>query len=110
MEITQALLDRYPSVEHLRRRARRRLPHFAWVYADSGTGIEDGVRRNREAFSRIRLTPKLLRANIEPDLTTTLFGVEYEAPFGIAPVGLTGLMWPDAAITAGSTGLNSPPM
>jgi len=30
------------------------------------------------------------RANLE----TELFGVKYNAPFGIAPVGLTGLMWP----------------
>jgi L-lactate dehydrogenase (cytochrome) len=27
---------------------------------------------------------------------TTLFGIEYDAPFGIAPVGLQGLMWPNS--------------
>ncbi len=29
-----------------------------------------------------------------PNLKTELFGHEYDAPFGISPVGLQGLMWP----------------
>ncbi|MFT4565150.1 MAG: L-lactate dehydrogenase (cytochrome) [Saprospiraceae bacterium] len=29
-------------------------------------------------------------------MRTTLFGKEYDAPFGIAPVGLQGLMWPNS--------------
>ena len=28
------------------------------------------------------------------NLKTELFGHEYDAPFGIAPIGLQGLMWP----------------
>ena len=29
-----------------------------------------------------------------PSLKTKLFGHTYDAPFGISPVGLQGLMWP----------------
>ena len=29
-------------------------------------------------------------------MKTRLFGVEYDAPFGVAPVGLQGLMWPNS--------------
>ena len=29
-------------------------------------------------------------------LKTEIFGIEYDAPFGIAPVGLQGLMWPNS--------------
>jgi L-lactate dehydrogenase (cytochrome) len=37
-----------------------------------------------------------MRGRFEPETETTLFGRTYAAPFGVAPVGLTGLMWPEA--------------
>jgi len=37
-----------------------------------------------------------LRNHIKSDMKTELFGHTYDAPFGIAPVGLQGLMWPNA--------------
>ncbi|MEM7320309.1 MAG: alpha-hydroxy-acid oxidizing protein, partial [Pseudomonadota bacterium] len=39
MDLDQA----YPSVEDLRRRAKRRVPKFAFEYLDSGTGRELGL-------------------------------------------------------------------
>lgn len=90
----QRILDRYPSVDYLRQRARRRIPHFGWEYLDSGTGRDDCARRNREVFSRVILTPSLLRGQFTADPGCSLFGIDYSAPFGVAPVGLTGLMWP----------------
>lgn len=94
--MSQKLHTQYPAISDLARRAKQRIPHFAWEYLDSGTGIEDCVARNREALSAITLTPQFMKGVLEPDLRTTLFGVEYTAPFGVAPVGLTGLMWPGA--------------
>ena len=90
------MMNRYPSIDDLRQRAQRRMPHFAWEYLDSGTGVEDCILRNRAAFAEITLTPEFMQGVFEPDISTTLFGVPYNAPFGIAPVGLTGLMWPRA--------------
>lgn len=89
-------IHRFPSVADLRRRAHSRIPHFAWEYLDSGTGGDHGVRRNEDAFQQITLTPRLMRGQFTPELATELFGRRYAAPFGIAPVGLTGLMWPGA--------------
>lgn len=37
-----------------------------------------------------------LRHHHGSSLKTKLFGIEYDAPFGIAPVGLQGLMWPNS--------------
>ncbi len=90
------LIDRYPSVADLRRRARRRIPHFAWEYLDSGTGRDDGAKRNETALRQVTLTPRFMRGEIKIDTKTELFGRTYAAPFGVAPVGLTGLMWPEA--------------
>lgn len=87
-------MTRYPAVADLRLKARRRMPHFAWEYLDSGTGAEDCVARNEAAFRKVIMTPKFMQGRFEPDLRHELFGIEYAAPFGIAPVGMTGLMWP----------------
>jgi L-lactate dehydrogenase (cytochrome) len=92
--MNEELMRRYPSVADLAQRAQRRIPHFAWEYLDSGTGADDCVRRNRAALAAVTLTPQFMKGVFEPDITTTLFGISYNAPFGVAPVGLTGLMWP----------------
>ena len=90
------LMNRFPSIAYLRRCARRRIPHFAWEYIDSGTGADECVRRNREALSAVTLIPQYMKGEFEPDISTTLFGIRYAAPLGVSPVGLTGLMWPQA--------------
>ncbi|MGI9426534.1 MAG: alpha-hydroxy acid oxidase [Hyphomicrobiaceae bacterium] len=93
---TDQIRHRYPRVSDLAKRAYGRIPFFAWEYLDSGTGYDEGARRNVEAMHDVRLTPKLLQGKFEPNVETELFGQTYAAPFGIAPVGLTGLMWPGA--------------
>lgn len=90
------LLDRYPSIADLRNRARGRIPFFAWEYLDSGTGRDDGAERNTDAMRRVTLTPRFMRGEMTAETATELFGRTYAAPFGVAPVGLTGLMWPQA--------------
>lgn len=91
-------LTRYPSVHYLRARAKTRLPHFAWEFLDSSTGIEDGKALNESALREIEIVPRMLPGKIEAEFKTTLFGQEYEAPFGVAPVGMSGLVWPKTEI------------
>lgn len=86
----------YPALSDLRRRARRRIPHFAWEYLDSATGQEQAMQRNRTALDAVQLMPAILKGEMTPDLSTTFLGKTYAAPFGIAPVGMSGMMWPDA--------------
>ena len=90
------LLNRYPSIEDLRRRAKGRIPHFAWEYIDSGTGADECVQRNRAALQAITLVPEFMKGAFEPQLATRLFDIDYAVPFGVSPVGLTALMWPRA--------------
>lgn len=89
-------MDRFPAISDLERHAERRLPHFAWEYLASGTGDESAVARNNSAMTAVELCPLLLRGPLKPTVETRLFGVDYAAPIGIAPVGLTGLVWPGA--------------
>ena len=90
------LMRRYPSIVDLRDRARKRLPHIAWEYLECGTGDEQAVTRNLESMSAITLVPRFMKGELNLDVATTLFGRSYNAPFGIAPIGVCGLMWPRA--------------
>jgi len=83
-----------PSVEHLRARAKKRMPRFAFEYLDGGCNGEVNLRRNTDDIRTVQLRPQYLRDYAGADLSTELFGVRYAAPFGMAPVGLQGLMWP----------------
>lgn len=86
----------YPGLSDLRRRARRRLPKFVWEYLDSATGTEATKSRNRAALDKVLFEPSILHGEFTPDLSTQLLGEAYPVPIGIAPVGMSGLIWPDA--------------
>lgn len=86
----------YPGLLDLKQRARRRIPKFVWEYLDSGTGVEATKARNRAALDRIRFAPSILHGPQTPDLSVSLFGQSYPLPFGAAPIGMSGLIWPNA--------------
>ncbi|MBV6441268.1 MAG: alpha-hydroxy-acid oxidizing protein [Haliscomenobacteraceae bacterium CHB4] len=86
----------YPSIEDLRERARRRIPRFAFEYLDGGCNEDVNLHKNTAELRVIELKPFYLSRHTASDTKTELFGHVYDAPFGIAPVGLQGLMWPGA--------------
>lgn len=87
---------RCPGIPDLKRRAKRRLPNFAFDYVESGIDDEVGKRRNRQAFHDVHLTPRYLRDVSAIDTRVTLFGTEYALPLGVSPVGLGNMIWPGA--------------
>ena len=89
------LSNKYPAIEDLMRKAKKRIPNVAWEYLASGTGDEDLLERNRTAFRKINFLPRFCKGALHVDTETKLFGKNYSAPIGMAPVGLTGLMWPN---------------
>jgi len=89
---------KYPSVEDLRNRAIKKIPRFAFEYLDGGCNEDVNLHKNTAELRQVELKPLYLSKHSVSSLKTTLFGIEYDAPFGIAPVGLQGLLWPDAPI------------
>lgn len=87
---------KFPSVEALREKAKKRIPRFAFEYLDGGCNENVNLRRNRKEIQEVKLLPQYLAKHTHSDMRTELFGHIYDAPFGIAPVGLQGLMWPNA--------------
>jgi len=86
--------NRYPSVEDLRKLAKKRIPKFAFEYLDGGCNEDINIKKNTERIRKIELKPEYLIDYKTANLKTELFGKNYDAPFGISPIGLQGLMWP----------------
>ncbi len=100
---------RFPAISDLKTRAKRRIPHFVWEYLDSGTGGEATQRRNRLKLDDVLFHTRILEGEGTADLTTQLMGRDYPVPFGISPLGMSGLIWPGAermlATHAGAVGI-----
>lgn len=88
--------SKYPSIEDLKEKAKRRIPKFAFEYLDGGCNEDINLYRNTAELREVQLLPHYLNKHTGSDMRTELFGHTYDAPFGIAPVGLQGLMWPNA--------------
>ncbi|MCV9386835.1 alpha-hydroxy acid oxidase [Reichenbachiella ulvae] len=86
----------YPSIEDLIERAKQKVPRFAFEYLDGGCNEDVNLMKNTREIREVELIPQYLTRHIKSDMSTELFGHTYDAPFGIAPVGLQGLMWPNA--------------
>lgn len=95
--------NQYPALEDLAKKAHKRMPHVAWEYLDAGTGRDSLAKRNVAAFDQITFTPQFCKGEFKANIETTVLGQAFKAPFGIAPVGLTGLMWPKAEIMLAQT-------
>ena len=92
---TARLRQRFPTIDDLRRRARRRVPRFGFDFVDGGATEEYCIERNTSAFQAIELLPRYcIDGKVTTD--TELFGRKYAAPIGVAPMGSAGLMWPGA--------------
>ncbi len=95
--MVQALIRKSACVADLKKRAKRRIPKFAFDYIEGGCNSELAIKNNREALDDVFLRPEYLQSYNKPELGIELLGQKYSAPFGIAPLGLTGLVWPDAS-------------
>ena len=72
------------------------MPKFAFEYLDGGCNDDHNLKKNTADLREIELVPQYLKSTVNVSLKTSLFDTEYDAPFGIAPIGLQGLMWPKA--------------
>lgn len=87
---------KYPSIADLKKKAKSRIPKFAFDYLEGGCNEELNLLRNENDFDQILLKPRYLQEVGAIDMSVELFGNKYRAPFGISPIGLQGLMWPNA--------------
>ena len=96
MVINKNIEKRYPCVPDLEAAAMRRIPGFMRDYLINGIGQGVCVEKNRQALNDVELMPRYLADADKPNIGCRLMGHDYDAPFGVAPIGLSGLIWPNS--------------
>ena len=72
--------------------AKSRLPEQVWDYYVSGSDEQKSIKRNRRAFERLLLRPRVFRDVSTVDTSATLFGKKYTFPVGISPSAMQKLV------------------
>jgi L-lactate dehydrogenase (cytochrome) len=93
---TWAYNSNYPGIDDLIRKAKCRVPRFAFEYLDGGCNEDVNLHKNTDELRQVELLPYYLSEHTGSDLSTELFGHTYDAPFGVSPIGLQGLIWPNS--------------
>jgi len=91
-----AKANKYHTIEALRKQCQKRIPNVAFEYLESGTEKENALNSNKSQFESIQFIPRFCLGEKTVDLKTTFLNQPFSCPIGIAPVGLTGLIWPNA--------------
>jgi (S)-mandelate dehydrogenase len=97
------LASRYAQIADLERRAKRRVPKFVWDFIAGGVSDELCLEANRRALDSTCIVPRYGIDVRSVSTSVTLFGREYAAPIGCAPMGLTDLAWPRADMVLAET-------
>src|SRR6478672_11155896 len=84
-------LVRILSLDDLEEAARRHLPRPIFGYVAGAVEDNRACRDNRAVFDEFAFMPRVLVDTSKRTTATELFGHVYDAPFGIAPMGISAL-------------------
>ena len=79
-----------------RRIARQRLPRLVFDFIEGAAGREIAAGRNTKALDAVALQPRVLQDVSKRSSGVSLLGSGFALPFGIAPMGMCNLIWPEA--------------
>jgi isopentenyl diphosphate isomerase/L-lactate dehydrogenase-like FMN-dependent dehydrogenase len=86
------------SFEGMERMARTEMDEERFRYISTGSGYDETIRANLEAFRRWKLVPRVLRDVEKRSSTVTLFGRVASVPILLAPVRALGYIHRDGEI------------
>ena len=86
------------SVMDLEMVARQKLPPAHFGYMASGVDDDDTLIANREAFAKYRVRTRRLVDVSKIDMSCDLFGVRWESPIALCPIGSTRAMHPEGEL------------
>ena len=96
------LAGTYPSLPcepgRLEELARERMDPEPFGYVAGSAGTESTARANRAAFDRWRIVPRFLRDVSVRNLSLDVLGTPFPAPVALAPVGVQGIVHPEAEL------------
>jgi len=85
-------MSRYLCLDDFEAAAKSRLPHPLFTYISSAAETSASLRDNRDVFGKWGFVPRVLRGVSGRSISCDLLGKTYDAPFGIAPMGISALM------------------
>lgn len=88
------------TLDDYERAAKACIPAPAWEYIHSGAGDEHTLRWNREAYTKIRLSPRVLNDVSRIDTRVKLLGHDLAHPILLAPVAAQSIAHPEAEVAA----------
>ncbi len=80
------------SIGDLQRQARKYLPRVIHDYLEGGADDEECLNENVDRLRRWKLRPRYLVDISERSHRVTVFGRTWSAPFGVAPMGMLGMV------------------
>jgi isopentenyl diphosphate isomerase/L-lactate dehydrogenase-like FMN-dependent dehydrogenase len=95
-----AVTARFVCTDQIIQEARRRLSDGYWYYIAGGSESETTLRRNRAAFDRLALLPRVLVDVSSVDASTTFLGQKLRIPAILAPIGQLHLFDPDGTVAS----------
>ena len=84
------------SFEDAKAKAKRKLPRMIFDFIEGSAGREIASNKNLQIFNDIHLRSRVLASVGNLKLNSKFLNYSFDLPFGIAPMGMCNLAWPDA--------------
>jgi isopentenyl diphosphate isomerase/L-lactate dehydrogenase-like FMN-dependent dehydrogenase len=78
--------------------ARQKVPPAHFGYMASGVDDDETLKANRDAFSKYQVRARRLIDVSRIDMSTELFGVKWDSPIALAPVGSTKALYAEGEV------------
>lgn len=88
------------TVEDMRLLGKARVPRMFFDYCDGGSWTESTLRRNTSDFQKLLFRQRVARDISQRSTNCVLLGEQVKMPIALAPVGMTGMQYPDGEIHA----------
>ncbi|MDP1680532.1 MAG: alpha-hydroxy acid oxidase [Burkholderiales bacterium] len=88
---TQRVCRSILSLDDFENQARRHLPRPIYAYISGAVEDNASLTGNRQAFAELAFRPRVLTNVSQRSTEIELFGRRYNAPIGIAPMGISAL-------------------
>lgn len=78
-------------MDDLEKQAQQIIPTGGWDYIRGGAETEKTMRRNETSFDEVDIYPRVLTGINEPDIATSILGINISLPVIVAPAAAHGL-------------------
>lgn len=93
-------LSAITNIEDLRILHSQRAPRMFYDYVDAGSWTESTYRSNESDFQKIKFRQRVAINMDNRSIKSTMLGSRVAMPVALAPVGMTGMQYPDGEIHA----------